>query len=260
MAFWEKLNKQQTKTVNYWVEPWRKGEAVLVFLLGAIFSAFIVWVFYASWFLLLPAIPIGFLALPFYKKIQAEKKKEHFLMQVKDMLYYLSVSLSAGKSLESAFVDASASLRMQYGQKTTNLLREIDSLNGRVRIREPVEVVLTELAEKTSLEDVRSLADVIAICKRTGGNLVEVMQHSVKILREKMDIHREMETAWAAKKLEQRILCVSPVFLVLFIKLGSGDFLDPLYTTVAGRMVMTLALVLVGVGFFIGEKVMKVKI
>jgi len=139
-------------------------------------------------------------------------------------------------------------------------MNELNLINSRLRLREPIEGLILELAEKTNVEDVGSLADVIGITKRTGGNLVEVMQHSVRILREKIEIRREMETSWAAKKLEQRLLCVSPVFLILIIRAGSGDFLDPLYSTMIGRLIMVTALALIIFGFLIGERLMKVKI
>jgi tight adherence protein B len=245
---------------DFWTRPMGWRELFLSAAAGMAFSAAVAFVFYSDLRIVLAAAPIGLLAIPLRTRQREKKRRERFILQFKDMLYYLSVSLSAGKSLETSLSDASAALVSQYGREQTELLAELDSMNSRLRLREPVERLLAELAEKTGMEDVRSFSDVVAVCRRSGGNLVEVMQHSVRILREKMEISREMETAWASKRLEQRILCVSPVFLVLLIRLGSGDFMEPMYGTPAGRVIMTVALGLVAAGFAIGERIMKVRI
>lgn len=245
---------------DFWHRPMGWIEMLLSATIGIALAATVAFVFYADIRFILAAAPFGLLAVPFRKEQRAQRKRERFILQFKDMLYYLSVSLSAGKSLESSLSDAEGALLSQYGREDTELMAELDAMNSRLGLREPVERVLSELAEKTGMEDVRSFADVVAVCRRSGGNLVEVMQHSVRILREKMEISREMETAWAAKRLEQRILCVSPVFLVLLIRLGSGDFMEPMYNTPAGRVIMTVALGLVAVGFAVGERIMKVRI
>jgi len=253
----ETLNKNKD---DFWLEKMDIKTRIIVLVLGMSFSAFVAKVFFSSLPFVLLSLPLGMIFWPVWKKHRVNKRKELFMTQYKDLLYYLSVSLSAGKSLESAFQDAAAALGTQYGHGSSDLMNELNLINSRLRLREPIEGLILELAEKTNVEDVGSLADVIGITKRTGGNLVEVMQHSVRILREKIEIRREMETSWAAKKLEQRLLCVSPVFLILIIRAGSGDFLDPLYSTMIGRLIMVTALALIIFGFLIGERLMKVKI
>ena len=245
---------------DFWHHPMGWWELLLSAAAGMAFAATVAFIFYSDFRFVLAAVPLGLLAIPLRKQQRVQRRRERFILQFKDMLYYLSVSLSAGKSLETSLSDAAVALVSQYGSEDTELLAELDAMNSRIRLREPVERVLAELAEKTGMEDVRSFSDVVAVCRRSGGNLVEVMQHSVRILREKMEISREMETTWAAKRLEQRILCVSPVFLVLLIRLGSGDFMEPMYNTATGRVIMTVALMLVAVGFTIGERIMKVRI
>ena len=73
-------------------------------------------------------------------------------------------------------------------------------------------------------------------------------------------IRREMETAWAAKKLEQRILCVSPVLLILMLRGGTDSFMAPMYETMAGRLIMTLALMMIVAGYAIGAHMMRQRI
>jgi tight adherence protein B len=256
-----RFRSRKLKTLpGFWIRPMGLWEMLLSAMAGIAFAATVAYVFYADLRFVLASMPFGLLAIPLRNRQRLQRRRERFILQFKDMLYYLSVSLSAGKSLETSLSDAAAALVSQYGRGETELLTELAGINSRLGLREPVEGLLSELAEKTGMEDVRSFSDVVAVCRRSGGNLVEVMQHTVRILREKMEIGREMETAWASKRLEQRILCVSPVFLVLLIRLGSGDFMEPMYNTATGRVIMTVALGLVAAGFAIGERIMRVRI
>ena len=248
------------KGLAFWNRPMAWQDVLLPAMAGAAFAGFIGYVFYSGLSAVLVAMPLGLAAVPVYGRRRAARERERFVLQFKDLLYYLSVSLSAGKSLESSLKEAARALSGQYGRDDSLLMVELASINRRLEIREPVERLLGELADKTGLEDVRSLADVVSVCRRSGGNLVEVMQQSVHILREKMEICREMETAWAAKKLEQRILCVSPMLLVLMVRMGSGDFMEPMYGTAIGRIVMTVALLMVIAGYCAGERIMRTRI
>ncbi len=251
---------RERKRPDPWLVPLKTHESLLAGLIGMGGAMLVAAVFYRDLAFVLFFAPLGLPAISLYAHKRATDRRELFLLQFRDLLYYLSAALAAGKALEPAFLDATASLSAQYGRGDTILLASLRHVHARMALRQPIETELAALAEETELEDVRSFADVIAVCRRSGGNLVEVMQQSVRVLREKMEIRREMETAWAAKRLEQRILCVSPVFLILLVRLGSGDFMDPMYQTPAGRLMMTLALGLICVGFMIGERIMRAQV
>ena len=222
-----------------------------------VFAGLVTQVFYASLALTLITLPAGLAAIPFWVRRKARHKRERFMLQYRDMLYYLSVSLSAGKALEQAFLDGADALAAQYGSSRCEWTQELRAMAERLQLREPVEQVLGDLATRTGLEEISSFAEVVAISRHAGGNLAEVVRRSVRVLREKIEVQQEMETAWAAKKLEQRLLCVSPVFLVLLVRAGSGDFMGPMYATVSGRFIMTVALALITAGYAIGERIMR---
>jgi len=241
----------------YWMERLSRQEWLCAAAVGMAFTVLVTQVFYANPWVSLSTLPAGFAAIPLWMRHKARRKRERFMLQYRDMLYYLSVSLSAGKALEQAFQDGAEALAMQYGSGRCELTLEMRAMSERLRFREPVERVLGDLASRTGLEEIGSFAEVVAIARHAGGNLAEVVRRSVRVLREKIEVQQEMETAWAAKKLEQRLLCVSPVFLVLLVRAGSGDFMAPMYGTWSGRFIMTVALALVGAGYAVGERIMR---
>ena len=250
----------RNRPVSYFEKPLAPFPAMLAASCGVMVAMGAAHVFYESLPAMLVAAPFGLAAIPVWRAHCASRRKERFETQFQDMLFFLSASLSAGKSTESAFVESASYLGAQYGREKTELLMELQQFTGKLALREPIERLLADLALRTELEDIRILSEVISISRKCGGNLVEVIQQSVRVLREKMGIRREMETAWAARKLEQRILCVSPVLLILMLRGGTDSFMAPMYETMTGRLIMTLALLMIVAGYAIGARMMRQRI
>ena len=58
----------------------------------------------------------------------------------------------------------------------------------------------------------------------------------------KIEVEREVDTVIAGKKLEGKIMSVMPFFILAYLNLASGEFIDPLYGNLAGVLVMSAAL------------------
>ena len=202
----------------------------------------------------------GILYIPVRKKEQLRKRKEMLHLQFKDALYFLSVSLTAGKSFETSLMDTQRALSGIYPDQDCDMLKELEIMNGRILMNDPVEHVFYDLAERSEIEDIKSFADVVMISKRAGANLVEVIKNTSETIREKVEIRQEIENLLAGKKLEQKILAVMPFAMVFLLKSSSSDFLKPLMTTPYGHLVMTLALIMILIGQLIGHKVMQIEV
>ena len=61
-------------------------------------------------------------------------------------------------------------------------------------------------------------------------------------LSAKIEVEREVDTVIAGKKLEGKIMSVMPFFILAYLNLASGEFIDPLYGNLAGVLVMSAAL------------------
>ncbi len=203
---------------------------------------------------------VGILYIPFRRKEQLRKRKEVLHLQFKDVLYFLSISLSAGKSLETALMDTQKAFSGIYSDQDCDMLKELEIMNGRILVNDPVEHVFHDLAERSEIEDIKSFADVLMISKRAGANLVEVIKNTSETIREKVEIKQEIETLISGKKLEQKILSIMPFAMVFLLKSSNSGFLEPLMSTVYGHVVMTVALVMILIGQFIGYKVMQIEV
>ncbi len=72
--------------------------------------------------------------------------------------------------------------------------------------------------------------------------MTQVITETTAILTEKMRILREIHTLTAQKQLEGRIITIMPIGVIACLNIFSPDYLEVLYTTLTGRLVMTIAL------------------
>ena len=78
-------------------------------------------------------------------------------------------------------------------------------------------------------------------------------------MAEIMDTRREIDTFLAAKIYEQRIMMVMPAGVLLYIRLGSGEFIADLYHNPAGIAIMTVCLGLYLASCVLAEKIMDIR-
>ena len=204
---------------------------------------------------------MGSFLYPAYKGRELiEKRKRALLVQFKDALYSLSSSLGVGKSLESSFKYALNDLRVLYPDEDTYILKEFELICRKIEMNVPVEKALEDLSKRSGLEDINSFTEVIAICKRTGGNLVEVVKSTSKVISGKIEIEQEINILLSSKKYEQKILNIMPILFIGLINFGGSGYTDALYTSFTGYLIMGLALALLALSYLVSHKIMDIKV
>lgn len=208
----------------------------------------------------------GILALAslFFPRIRTKqliaKRKRELSIQFKELLYALSSSMSAGRSLESAFQDALRDLEILYPDPSTPIMQEVTYILRCLSMNMVVEDAITQFADRAHIEDIKNFADVIRICKRSGGNLIEVIRSTSQMITDKIETKNEIETIITAKKFESRILSCTPIVMVAVLSAASPEYMAPVFEQPIGALVMTIAAILFVVAFFVGEKIMDIEV
>jgi tight adherence protein B len=254
------FDKKEKKLEDYDAYNMKTGEKLLYIILAASFIFAIAYVFYRNipFSVLLSIAAIG------YPKLKTEdiikKRKYELNIQFKDMLYSLSSSLTVGKSMETAFKDCLKDLEILYPDSDAFIISEVNYIIRKIELNETLESALSDFASRAHIEDVENFADVVYTCKRTGGNLIEVIKNTSNIINDKIEIKQEIDTILAQRKLEHRILNVLPVILVLLLSITAKDYMEPVFKTMPGRMVMSLTAAMLAFAYFISKRIMDIKI
>ncbi|MBO2943715.1 type II secretion system F family protein [Paenibacillus sp. F411] len=198
--------------------------------------------FYQNPLLSLLVAPAGLLLPRFWRQHLLQRQRSALNLHFKQALYSLSSSLSAGRSVENGFKDATEDLRLLYPGQENDMMFELRVITARLEIGEPVEAALQDFAVRAGLDDISSFADVFVTCKRTGGDLVEVIRRTSSVIGEKLDIQQEIAVMVAQKKFESKAMMAAPFLLLLFMNFTAGDYMQPMHNSGAGIVISTLAL------------------
>lgn len=214
-----------------------------VFYMGGYLSLFILgYIFYRSIWL---SLILGCLVVFFhgmYVNYLIKRRKEKLLAGFKDLLYSLSSSISVGRSMTESLEDAHIYLRGIYDEKE-DIMKEISYMNDEIREKHENEAFLLDsLGKRAHLEDIDGFSDVYSSVRETGGDLVGVISRTIKILMDKIMIEKEIKTMISQKKLESAIIAVMPVAIIGTMNLTSSSYLEPMYESFEGRVIMTVAL------------------
>ena len=234
--------------VNYNVYHMSKGEKLLYILLAGALLYGLGYIFYQN---VIISLLFSLLALK-YPAIRTRaiirKRKRQLTMQFKDMLYSLSSAVSAGNSVERALVIARDDMVSQYGESNVFIVQELELMVSRISINLNIEDVFADFAERSGLEDIRTFADIFEVAKRTGGNLVQIIRQTTDVIADKIEVETEIDTALSGKKMEQKVVTVMPIALTLFMTVSTDGFMDPIFNTLSGRLVATVALAMILAG------------
>ncbi|WNR42255.1 type II secretion system F family protein [Paenibacillus roseipurpureus] len=233
-----------------------KGTAILMLALPAFMIGFI---FYQN-VILASLLAASGLFFPKVRRMQViHKRKQLLYVQFKQALSCLSSAMTVGKSIESAFRESWEDLKLLYPDPACLIVVEFGMICRKLENGEPIEAALKHFADRSHLEDIQSFTDVFLTCKRTGGNLVEVMKRTATVIAEKLEIKQEIAVMVAQKRFESRVLVVAPVVIVAVLAFSSPDYMEPLYRG-SGIVIMTICLLLLCVCYVITQKIMNIKV
>lgn len=219
------------------------------------FKAFILlFLFYRSVILsLVLALIYGIINIKFYKKRCLEEWRWQMNLEFREVMTAVSSALNAGYSVENSFKEAKEDLLLLYGSNSV-MAKELDKINSKIMLNQPLEVVLREFAQYCQVEDISNFAEVFQTAKRTGGNLIEVARSTASKISSKIETSREIKTMIAGKKMEGKIMAVIPLAIIIYFWVSSPGFLDSLYT-LKGRPVMTVLLIFYILAFKWSERI-----
>ncbi len=229
-------------------------------LFGIGLSALISRTYYRSFAVFILTAPVFAVLLPAVKQPDLKERERNRLnTQFREAIGMVSSFQSAGYSVENAFFATLSQLRKLYGEKAV-ITEEFEGICRSIRLNVPVEELLSDLAKRSGLQDIRNFAEVFAIARRTGGNLTSVIGRTVTVIRAKAGVAEEIRTITASRAYEQKIMNILPFAIILYLDVTSKGFLDVMYEGVAGRAVMTVCLLLTAGAYLLSSKILKIEV
>lgn len=234
---------------------WRENSYfICMYLVATLIISFL---FYDSFLPMLVFIPISVYARKIYQKYKIRKRKNELYFQFRDMIQALSASLSVGYAFENAFSDAYKEMKKTYGE-TGMIVQELQMILRDIQNGKNIEDILQEFGSRSGIRDIYNFAQLIAVSKRTGGNMVQIMKATAANISQKAEVESEITTLIAAKRYEQRIMIGVPFLIIGYMRITNPSYISILYESLAGRFIMTLCLVISLISVIWSKKIISI--
>ena len=169
----------------------------------------------------LPRTIAGFLAsLLLTRSLRRWFKNRHLLHcreQYRGLLEHLLSRLSAGWTLERAFMDAPISLSRQVGEKT-GLLISLHRIAAHLESKHPLDNLLSDLEAGLPLPEARAAFRILPILNRTGSDTYRFLQSNHRLTSRQLILQNELDADHAQRRTEAIILSLMPFAMAIFLR------------------------------------------
>lgn len=240
--------------INYiqWKPSWR--EELRYWAEGFGMICIVAYFFYRSVIAVIVLMPgIWFYRRERIKQVR-KKRKLALEQQFKETLIAVQTNLQSGHSIENAFLESGKYVIEIYG-KDCDMVRELMWIKKGITNGISLEHMLLDLGKRCPESAIEDFANIYSIACRSGGGWTQVIVKIVSSISQRMELKQEIETMIHGKKLESRIMCMVPFFLISYMDITSKGYFSILYHNPVGIVIMTVCLGVYLFAFVLAEKI-----
>jgi tight adherence protein B len=179
----------------------------------------------------------GWIAWRVRERRQVHAKGSERDEQLVDAVASITAAIRAGQSVPQA-------LSFAADESVQPLRSSLQRLDGALELGLPLERAIGDWARELDTDDARLLAGVLALHRRSGGDLPAVLDQVAATLRERRASVREVRALTAQARLSGTILGVLPFGFFAFLWLTSRSEIEAAFRSAAGVAAVGLGLVL----------------
>lgn len=160
-------------------------------------------------------------------------------------------ALRAGRSLTQSLTEVAREASGPLGDEVARSLRQM-------QLGASLGEVLDDLADRIDSRDVQLWVTAMQIHRRVGGNLIPLLEGLADKLRDRVRLRGEVRAMTAQGRLSGIIVAAAPLAFLGFLSVAAEAQLEILFTTPAGLGLLSVALILEGLGFLWIRRILRV--
>jgi tight adherence protein B len=176
-----------------------------------------------------------------YLTSRIAKRQNVFERSLIDALELSARSLRAGHPLLGSFQLIADEIPAPVGVIFAEICQQ-------QQLGQSMDEALRQVALETHSDDMKLFATSVMIQLRSGGNLADMMMRLANVIRERNRLSRRVRVLTAQTQLSKRVLLAMPFLVFVLLNIINPTYMQPLYTTWTGQVIMMCA----AVGMFLG--------
>lgn len=227
------------------VVTWVAGGATVAFLVGfALGGGLFTGVLFAV------LVPAG---AKLWLRLRSGRRRKEFAKQLDNTLRIISSALRAGQSLQIALHSVAADAAAPMSEEITRIINEN-------RIGRDLVVAMLDTAGRMQSEDFRWFAEAVAVQRDSGGNLNDIIETVAETIRGRAEIREKVRAYASEGKASCYVLMALPVALAVLYSFMNPGYLDPMFNTTVGLMLLALSAVLYTISAFWMRAIIDIKV
>ena len=182
-----------------------------------------------------------------------ERRRSKFNQQLPEALATMSNALRAGFSISQAFDSV-----VEAGEAPIS--EEFKILQQQLRIGMTMEDALETMSDRVGSEDLTLVTTAIVISRKTGGNVTQIFDNISETIRGRMRIERKVKSLTAQGRLQGIIVSLMPIFLGAVMTMIRPGMMLPFLASVTGLVSIVATCLLVGVGWLMIRKIIRIDV
>ncbi|TMD52842.1 MAG: secretion system protein [Chloroflexi bacterium] len=199
------------------------------------------------------AVAVGWFAPGVYLRWRQSRRLKAFNDQLGDTLVMMSNALKSGYSMAQA-------LDVVANRASAPISQEFDRVVKEVNLGAGIEESLARLVRRTESADLDMVATAIAINRKIGGNLSEILEAISETIRERVRIKGEMRTMTAQARGSGYMITGLPIVLGVFMYFVTPQYFAPMVSNPIGIGLLVFAGIFLGLGQFIMSRIAQVEV
>ena len=226
----------------------RVGSAALLFLIAFVRFGFLHGIIQA-----IVLGVIGYFAPRFYLNWKQSQRLKAFNDQLGDTLVLMSNALKTGYSMAQA-------LDVVANKASPPMSEEFDRVVKEVNLGASIEDAMSRMVRRTESADLDMVNTAMAINRKIGGNLSEILESISETIRERVRIKGEMSTMTAQARGSGYMITALPIVLGVFMYFVTPQYFAPMVSNPIGIGMLIAAGIFMGLGQFIMGRIATVDV
>lgn len=198
-----------------------------------------------------PALGVGFAALlglpRWILRFLKKRRESRFLAAFPDAVDVIVRGIKAGLPLLD-------SIRIVSNDTPEPVKSEFRAIIETQTIGMPLGEACARLYERMPLSEANFFGIVVSIQQKSGGNLSEALGNLSRVLRDRKRMQAKIKAMSMEAKASAAIIAALPVSVMALVYITSPNYIELLWTTPMGRMMMAASVVWMAMGVLVMRK------
>jgi len=186
---------------------------------------------------------------------RADKRTQELRAALPDLLDELAQSLRAGRSFPQ-----SLNFVLHAQAAGSPLVSILTRLDADARLGRNCSQSLQDLAVATGLRELKSIASVLDITTRVGGNTPSLFEQAATSIRQDLMLNKKLKVQTAQGRSSVRLVGSVPFALIGLMSIIMPGYLGLWLSSSGGQLLFAVAMILVAVGFFWVRSVVDIRV